>query len=222
MRFGGLNPFPHRFGGVDSPVPAIVASLNDARGTAYDTTQPSTVYAVDVALAFALAAVWSGNARVANQTDPSRVSDMLARWERCFGVTPATSDAPAARRARLLSRFRALAGPTDASLNDTCARLLGELFVGIEYTPASGAVTHWSATGEPSLWYSSVAHILVRVKRVDNTPESTFFRRVGQLAEAMQNILPAWVTWDWAVFGDNGAAGFFLDQRNLDQQAFDS
>lgn len=222
MRFGGLNPFPHRLGGRDSAVPALVEAWNDALGTAYDTTHASTVYAVNVARAFLLAALWSGNARLSNQTDPARVSDTLGRWERIFAITPASSDSHAARRARLASRFRALGGPTDASITDTCARLLGDIFVGLEYTPAASAVTHWANTGEPSLWYSTVAHILIRVQRPSSTTITTFARRMGQLGEALQDLLPSWVTWDWAVFGDDGSAGFFLDEYNLDQEAFDS
>lgn len=223
MRFGGLSPFPVVLGGGASRVEAIVESLNAARGTGYDTSQTSTVYAQTVALAYQIAAAWSANARLALLYSPTRVADMLTRWEAIFAIPAASADSPAQRRSRLSAKFAALGGPVDASLSDACARLLGSWYQGLEYTPL--ALAHmsdeslWETTGLGA-WFSTVAHIVVRVSRPSNVTRNEFARRVGQLGDVLQDVIPAWATWSAATYASNGERGFYLDEPNLDLETF--
>ena len=220
--FGGLTPMPLRLGGGRPRAATIVDGINAGMGTAYDVTQPSTVYAQNVAAARAIAGVWSANQRAAYQLDPTRMTDFLPRWEAIMGITPASADTGTQRRDRVAAKFRALGGPTDASLTDACSRLLGDVFVGVEYTPLASAVMHWADTGEPLLWESTVAHILVRVTLPLGMPQAELLRRVGIMVTALDDVLPAWTTLDWGYDSSANGGGFWLDEENnLDGETFD-
>ena len=218
MPVGGL-PRPKRYGGGYPLVATLTDSLNSARGSAYDVSVDSNVWPESHAAARCLAAAWEQNARLALQGDPTRVTDFLARWEAIFGVRPAAEDTAAARRGRLAAHFRGLGGPTATTITDACAALLGDLFVGVEYTTLADATAHWPATGEPTKWTSTAAHVVVRVEQPARVYDADFYRRMGQLVQMLDGLMPAWVTFDWAIV--SAVNGFYLDQPNLDLETFD-
>lgn len=227
MPFGGRNPFPFRLGGGKSTQQAIYESLNMGLGTAFDTSDGSTVTAETSADARAIAAIWSANRRLQNQFDPRRMTDMVPRWEGIFAVRPSTEDSANMRRGRLVLKFQALGGPLFATLDEICTSLLGSLFVSLERTSLADAHTNWPG-GSPSnltRWDSTVAHLLVRVVRYDAIVGMTrqeMFDRLREMMAFMRDFTAAFMETDWAWDG-TGGAGFYLDEDwNLDGEAFDS
>lgn len=220
---GGFSTFPWRLGGgADRRLRALYTSLNQQLGTAYDTTDDSTVVPETHAEARLLERVWSGNQRVANQFDPVRMTDMLPRWERIFGIPARAGDTDAARRARVGAKFAALGGnPNSDGVQTVVAAALGALLVGIEYTPLGSAVSHWAGTGEPGMWTSTCAHILIRVVRPTSGVFSPAQRAaLGSLMLILNDFLPAWTTVDWAGFSSAGVGEFRFDEPDFDVETW--
>lgn len=225
--FGGFGGFPLKFGGGNNHRRTLYDALNQARGTAYDTTDDSNVTADTYAQAIALEAVWSANRKMANQWDPRRMTDFIPRWEAIFDIHPSASDSLNARRAVLSAKFRALAG--QQTLTDIVSAMLGGSFVGVEYTPIAQAYMRWPENGYPTDWISHTAHILIRVQFAQGQTENEFLRLMAQLDRFLRDYLPAYTTWDWGMFAENGLDGFYLDDplgagpppANLGYETFD-
>lgn len=240
-RFGGQTPFPMRFGGAGPygvRIKSILDGLNRARGSAYDTTATSNVYAENNATARVIADVFGVNQRLANQFDATRMTTNLSRWEKILNIIPAPTDSDTTRRARIASLFsRTGLSPFTSFLVPQLAALLGSVFVAVEFISYSNAVIHvpdgtypWGTVAIGSPWSSTTAHLLVRVTSAGIT-EAAFQNSVGLIASLLDATLPAWATYDWyrapqtgapiAVTGGPSAAGFYLDERNLDNEVFD-
>lgn len=239
--FGGLTPFPKRFGGGRPRAKAILDSLNAGRGTGLDTTSwSSPVYGENVVAARAIAAAWSTNQRLANIWDSRRiVGRTIARWEKIRAITPNYGDSDNQRRARLAA-IEALAGanPTHAFLAALLSNALGDVFVSIDYISANNAVIQVPDAsypfGVPSMstspWSSTIAHILVRVQKPAGMTEGEFYDTAGTAIAILDPVVPAWATIDWyrpgpvsvMVIGGPSAGGFYLDdEHNLDNEVFD-
>jgi uncharacterized protein DUF2313 len=222
---GGYSPMPFRVGGGQSRLRDIYESLNDGLGSAYDTTDASTVTAETKADATTIEAVWSANERLKNQWDPNRLTDFLERWQKIFGLSHKSTDSDNKRRARVAAKFKALGGPLYASLNDICVALLGDAFVDIEYTDLAHASTHWpgGSPAEPTKWSSTIAYILFRVTPPASLTFNEFIATVNDFMAFMGDFLPCWDTFNWGVFNSGGVNGFLLDDpKNLDWETFDS
>ena len=226
MGIGGRNPLPFRVGGGKSTQQAIYESLNMALGTAYDTSDESTVTAETSADARMMASVWSANARLANQMDPAKMTDMLPRWERILGLRPRSTSSKNRRRGLVAIKFRALGGPLYATEEEICGALLGSLYVQLEKTSLSDAHMNWPG-GSPSVltrWDSTIAHQLVRVIRYDEIVDVTrheMFERLAEMMNFMRDYTAAWMETDWAWDAENGNPEFRLDEDwNLDGEAF--
>lgn len=239
--FGGYSPFPLRFGGGTPRLKLIHESLNAQRGTAFDTTDSSKiVWLENMAIARAINSGWTQNQRLANQGDPSRMTDMLSRWETVLDIVPPYGAEDSERRAAVAAKFalvgRALIYPW---IHTLLSDALGDYFVAIEFitlsiakvTKPSGAYP-WSGTISSSFpWSSTVAHILVRMTTPATGSEAEFYKMAGVCMDTLDQELPAWVTFDWYrepetgtpvdVAGGPSAAGFYLDERNLDNSVFD-
>lgn len=207
--FGGFGGWPRRFGGGRSRVQTIYESLNAARGSAYDTTDSSNVTAETYAQAVALAAAWSNNRRAALQTDPKRMSDFIPRWEAILDLHPSPADSVADRRSAILAKFLAWAG--QAAFEDVVAAIMGTSLVDIEYTPIASAYQRWPENGYPNSWISHTAHIVIRVQFAANQSQQELLHVLGRLDRTLADFLPAYTTWDWAMFAENGEDAFFLD-----------
>lgn len=226
--FGGFTPWPLRFGGGEPNLRALYESLNLSLGPAYDTSDLSNVTAETMAEARALDAVWSANRRMSLQWDPERMTDFMERWETIFGLRPGVSDSIAERRTILQAKFLALIGPS--SLEDSVTLLLGASFVEVVRTSLADAYQRWPENGYPDDWISNTAHILIRVQYANNQTEAEFLKLMAKLGLMLDDLLPAWTSWDWGAFNEAGAEGFFLDDPlgagpppyNLNYETFDS
>jgi hypothetical protein len=239
--FGGLTPFPKRLGGGKPRAKVILDSLNRGRGTGLDVSQSSPVYCDNLVAARAIAAAWGTNQRLANIWDSKRMTgSTISRWEKIRAVTPTPGDSDGVRRARLAA-IEALAGlnPTRAALTTLLSAALGSFFVALEYISVANAVINVPngsyPFGTPNTavpWSSTVANILVRLRKPVGATEGQFYAAAGLVGQTLDPVIPAWVTFTWYraptigapvnVTGGPSAGGFYLDEVNLDNEAFDT
>lgn len=221
MRFGRFGSFPFRFGGGEALAKTIYDSLNSSLGSAYETSDESTVTAETYAEAKILAAAWSMSKKAANQLDPWRMTDFLPRWEKIFGLSSSGTDTE--RRSRVASKFLTLSDPTEAALTTVASTALGAAFVGIEYTAPDTALILWPSTGYATMWSSTVSHIVIRVQLPAGWSDGALMARIGTTMQIARNFVADYDTLDWAVYNGDGDEGFILDEDgNLDGQTFDA
>lgn len=241
--YGGYAPYPRRFGGGRPLLRILHDALASARGSALDATNSSTVAWVET-MAHARAMCFDGfgtSRRLAMQWDPARTTDMLGRWEKLFGITGAPGATDHERRQVLVQRWRRFldASALHSRLVTRLVLAVGEIFTAIEYISYANAVIHvpdlsypWGdeAPGRP--WYSTVAHVLVRLTKPAGYSEAAFYAAAAKIHPALDGILPSWCTADWyrapstgpaiEVSGGPAAGGFYLDDdHNLDNSVFD-
>lgn len=227
-------------GGGKRTLEYVLESLNAQRGTAYDITEDSAVYAENMAYARALAEVLSMNQRLANQWIPSKMTTCLARWEAICGIRPAPTDTDAVRRARIAQKFDFIGKLANrAKLDEELAAELGSVFVAVEYISYANAIIHvpdgtypWGTVSSGAPWCSTVAHVLIKTQVPTGYTEEDYYAAVARVSPLMEQLAPAWVTWDWyrapasgtpvSVSGGPSAGGFYLDdEHNLDNNVFD-
>lgn len=208
----------------------LVESLAEAAGPALADDVDSYVYAEHVASARALAYLVGLAERLRNQSDPDRLTDFLSRWEKLVGVRPAPGDTDTDRRARVRAKVE-IGGqpPTAQVVRDLCSILLGDVFGSVVHTSSADAVGYIpggaSVSGGATLgdgpWYSTIAHVAIETLQPAGMSEADYYEATAELGQYLDDMLPAWTTWDAFLDGDNGA-GFYLDEdRNLDNQRFD-
>ncbi len=73
------------------------------------------------------------------------------------------------------------------------------------------------------LWASTIAHVDVQVtqrvtgyQNTDHSPNAAFYNVVANIVPVLDEMLPAWATFDWYVASSHGGIGFFLDEPDLD------
>lgn len=96
-------------------------------------------------------------------------------------------------------------------------------------TPDAGGV--WALTNPATPWTSTVCHLDVHVtQNVSgyftvqgglNVPNAAFYAAVAQIGPVLDQMLPSHMTWDWYIFGQSGAAGWYCDEPDLDTEIFD-
>jgi hypothetical protein len=236
--FGGLTPFPLRFGGWVPRLQRIVESLQTARGPIYSTSQSSAVYIENNAYARAIDRdAYGANERLANEFYPptATIAGLLPRWETIFGIVPPQGATQQSRQAAAGAAYRRVVGTNSAQgLFDTVAGVLqpSGCFVGIVYSDlgSSGAVLWWPLNPNPTPdplnptpWYSTICHIDIQVQQPTGMLEGAFLNFVAQAMVTLDGLLPAWVTFDWFTTDVTaGVKGFYLDSyENLLRDAFD-
>jgi hypothetical protein len=137
--YGAFSPYPKQYGGGPRPVEFIYAALSASRGKAYDSSDwASTVSIENRAFARSIWACWQTNAKMANQFDPTRTTDMLPRWERIYGIFPLPTDTPVERRARLAFKWGAnTKKPYYQQIVDDLTTKMGSFFIGLAHTTSS-------------------------------------------------------------------------------------
>lgn len=220
---GRFSPGFERYGGGTQGIRVLLDGLNASRGTAYDTSDNGVVYAENEAIARVLWNAWEQSRRFANQFDPARMTDLLPRWEKIFGLTPLDTDSVVARRAAVAERWARIGVvPTRTEIVDRLRAVLGDIYVAYETIAAEDAVMWWpGGTPNPlAPWYSTTARVLVQVRRPAGMTLGEFWGRLGSINPIFDQLGPTWITWDWYLEGSTG--GFVLDDElNLDHERFD-
>lgn len=244
--YGGLSPFPERYGGsAQGALPLIknlIASIGDQLGSAYDVSSESNVYAHIQAYARALSAAWSANRRLACQWDSRRITDFIPRWEKIFGIVPNADATDSERRRAIEAAFLATTTyPTYQILVDTLTALLGDVFVGLVHNDSDDANV-WTPVGWPvgvhdpagiMTWRSSIADVLIVVRQTTNQTDAEFYEAVAKINPVLEKIMPAWMNWHWGRYLHSGSTpGFYLadgtnlttylaSELNVDNEVFD-
>ena len=242
MPYGGHFPYPRRFGGGRPRLRIVHDALNAARGSALDASNSSTVAWVEN-MAHARAITFDGfgtNERLSLQWDPDRMTAFLPRWEKILGITPAPNAPEKTRRDEVRKRFRRFieAASLHSRLTARLQQELGELFVAVEYLDIANAVVHapdvnypWGTVVNGYPWYSTVAHILVLLRKPIGYSEGDFYAGAAKVFPATDGLIPAWSTIRWyraplgypaiTVSGGPSQGGFYLDApANLDNNCF--
>lgn len=227
-------------GGGTPRVRLIFQALAAARGTALNASDPSTAASVEtLAVARQISAAWDTNDRLALQWDARRMSPaMLTRWEKIYAITPDPADDLVTRRARL-AKAQARVGRAAilTALSADLQEALGAVFIALEFISPDNAVITVPDVSYPfglvvpgSPWSSTASSILVRVEQPAGYSAGDFYEAVGRIANVLEPAIPSWVTWHWYrapefgapinVVGGPSAAGFYLDERNLNNSVF--
>ena len=243
MGYGAYFPYPRRFGGGRPLLRIVHEALNAAQGDAIDANNSAT-YAWTMNMACARALTFDGygtNERLALQTDPRRMTDMLGRWERILHINPPPNATAYDRRQKVLRRFRRFlyASAFHSKLVAILREEIPEVFVAIEYIGAINAIVHvpdesypWGSVVPGFPWYSTIAHVLIFLQKPEGYSEQNFYDAAAKVGPAIDGVLPGTATFDWYRMPASGVpievdegpsqAGFYLDNdHNLDNNVFD-
>jgi hypothetical protein len=242
---GAFNPAPRKHGAERGHIEEVLLEAGlEAGGSALATDVSSFAWAERFAESRCIAYLHHLNQRFANQWDPARTTDFLPRWLRILNVPVLPSDTPVEQRQKLQAKL-ALWGvkATMQVVQDLMVQVLGPMFVSIVITPSGssavyvgetpaneaygysgggvtvpGGLTIPDGTALGLSWYSTIAHIDVIVTQPTGWDEPTFYATVAQLPLWLDDLLPAWVTWNW--IRDGSSPGhFILDElHNLDNE----
>lgn len=222
---GGYVPGFERYGGGVPTLKHLLDSLNQQRGTAYNTSTTSPVWVENMAIARAINDVWDTNQRLGSQNDPARMlaAVTLPRWEQILGITPSPSDAEPVRRARIQSRFARFGQQvTPSVVSAKLSAALGMVFVALQQTTPANVVQWWPANpnADPVTvpWSSTYAHTVVFTQKPAGWTEGQYRQAIAPVFPLLDSLLPSWATWD-VVHADsvNGILGWYLDSPyNLD------
>jgi hypothetical protein len=239
--YGGVRPYPRRYGGAKPKAKVFLDAMTAARGTAYDAATPTTaVYIENLAIARAIARAWDTNEGLGNIWNARRMGvEMLERWERIYALAVDPDDTLDLRRGRLEVLQLAIGQASIASQIATLlTNALGSVFVAVE-TIGVGVANIGVPDGSFPFgvvisgcpWFSTVNHLLIRVTQPTGYRDDQFYDAVARIFEIVDPMLPSHMTFDWyrapqsgtpvVVAGGPSAAGFYLDERNLDESVFD-
>jgi hypothetical protein len=87
----------------------------------------------------------------------------------------------------------------------------------------------WAMPNSTTPWTSTIAHVDILVNptlaigllNTDGTVNGKFWALVNLVNPVLDLMLPADCTFDWYVLSSHGVIGFFLDEPDLDLEAFD-
>ena len=237
---GGFNPAPFKFGeAASTDLEAIQNAFADTQGTSLARERGSVAWVENHATARVLYALYGLAYRLANVNDPARMTNTLPRWEKILNIAPLDSDTIVERRNRVTAKLSLLGkGTTLQVVEDYLTLVLGSMFVGLKFSDPTEATTYVPGGGavpgggpafldgdlaDPRIspYASSLGYVAILLQRPENMTVELFYERAGRIYEDMNNLLGAWMDFDWVQDGPNGA-GFYLDEDyNLDNQRFD-
>ena len=236
---GGFNPAPFKFGeAASTDLEAIHNAFADTQGTSLARERGSVAWVENHATARVLYALYGLAYRLANVNDPARMTSTLPRWEKILNIVPSDSDTALERRARVEAKLSLLsAGTTKQVVEDYLSLVLGDMFVGLKFSDPMEATTYVPGGGSVpsgptfldgeligdtmSPYASSLGYVAILIRRPANMTIELFYERAGRIYEEMDNLLGAWMDFDWVNDGPNGAGFYLDDERNLDNQRFD-
>jgi len=192
----GRNAFPRRFGGGQREHHQEHIAMLDALAKGWDVSEETATYAETYAHAVGISFIWILNRRLANQSIPERMTDMLAEWETVCRLKPTGTDSVLARRRRVAAKLRGLAGNTLADITDACEKLLGASFAGLVGIAPTSVISYSPGInpGPPGLEWSSNRCVLV-VRMTKNLLSEERFRELrALLIQMLDAMLPAWMT----------------------------
>ena len=187
----------------------LLNSMLDARGSAI-TAEPGTVAWVE-AMAFARALFSASETlrRLLNQFNPLTVTSELVRWEKIMGISPGSELTENERRRLLAAKWKLFGkSPIEQTTYDVLAATLGPIFVSILHIPSSkatmslpgGLTVPGGNTIADGPWYSSVAHVPIRVSQPLAMTDAEFISKVALFLPFFYDMMPAYTTYNWGTY----------------------
>ena len=220
----------------------IYESLCAQHGSAYaQDWPPATPFGIEM-MAYARAIcfdLFGAAERMANQSSPQGMTadGLLPRWEKIFSLSVLPTDTEPVRRVRVAVAFARLGIlNTHQPIVDVLTMALGPIFTGtIQYTSPNLAAQWWpgyvsgpgglSTPAQP--WSSQVCSIDVELtipagylSSVTGGPNAAWWAALGPAVQALDSLLPSWITWSFFILSSHGTACFYLDEPNLDLEIF--
>jgi hypothetical protein len=194
----------------------IANSLLNARGQALSHDVNSIVWIETQIIARAVFHAWAANQKLANQSDPNKMSDYLTRWEKILQLLPLPTDSITTRRSRIAAKFSSLnQAPTTQAITDLLKANLAGVFaalINIADTASASAFPGGSSiinsqASTNAEWFSTISSTFIETIQPTYMTDAVYHNLVNQLYGLLTNYLPASCTFDWFLtsFSDNGA-----------------
>jgi len=193
-------------------------------GTALDTSDDALNMIEVKAAARAIALIDRAiDRRIADGDASTMSAPTVARWESLFGFNPPTSQSLWDRRRVLAARMTERYASTGGAISRTALEAFDPWTTHVHYTTLAGAAVYWPGDGSSTtdlFWYSTVAHVAVEYVRPASASQEDVDMRRDACNEALDESLPAWVTWDLSETPAYGTTanlfGWYCDRPNLD------
>lgn len=202
-------------------------------GTAFTTERRSLVHARKLALSRGEAAKNRAVERAINNSRPSTADELLGTWAFILAVPTYPEDQRWEVRLRCAARLEAPNGPNPVQVDESLAKLLGDIYVA-SHRPRGTSLanppeqTFWSENpGFPAAslgggtWMSERSRLVVQVTRPPDAEFAAFLRTVNvALFHQLDRQLPATMVFSWTAWDPDGI-GFYLDTSMMDVVGFD-
>ncbi len=196
MRFPAR--FPWRFGAHDPTLEQEHQAILDYLAPGWDVGSESEANIEAKTDALAITMLWAINRRAGNQAFPLKMQDALADWETIMRIRVGRNDTLVDRRRRIASRLRGVTRNALSDLEEAARTALGDNFEALVPVPDADRVAYWPGVnpGPPGYEFSSnTAHIAIRMNK-NGLNEPTFLRKVENLANTLDHMRPAWLTYE--------------------------
>lgn len=198
-----------------------------ALGSGFTTAQTGLVHSMKLALARLEASVQRGAEKINANSHPGTADDMLGEWIRILKLRLRGDETRQEIRQRAAAKFKATLGSSRTNVDRVTSELLGPYFIQNYRTIGTDLdnpppLTTWPGVhpGTPTYsmgggsWFSERAHLTVSVNGPRDINDAQFSELMNvELYNELDRLLPAWMTFNWAVFT---SGGFLLDISKLD------
>ncbi len=225
----------------EHPVPYAAAWYRDLqaqRGSAFTTKPTSLVHAENMAIARMQASIGSRLPdKLRNQATPVRADDSLEYWSLVLAVPRRPGEPRWSLRQRCVIHYRAAQAPTYQNVRTAISDLIGDAFLDLELQHSEGFETPSTNTYWPVInpgpsgydigggaWLSDRAQVIIRAQQPGGMSNGEFSQLMNvQLFQLVDRMLPAWVTAQWRLPGEDGAYWdhFYWDDGTKWDYSFD-
>ncbi len=195
MRFAAKLPW--KLGGPDRTLDIEHQALLDTLAPGWDVSPGTEIWAETRAEALAATMIWAINRRVANQSHPLRMSDLLADFEDAASLRVTPAESLVERRRKLAAKLRGIVGNDIAQLAAVAQAQLGPNFVALTVADPSKEIVYWPgiSPGPPGYeWSSNRCVVAVHMNR-DGLSDDEYRRKSAALAETLDHMRPSWLAY---------------------------
>lgn len=192
--FGCYNPFPFTCGGGESHVEITHRALMDQYRDVLNLDEDNLAETEAYAEAAVLSQVWTASERVGNQLVPERMLENLPVWEEAAGLQVNSKSTSGGRRAALASKAKAYSRNDNASVEEACARALGNNFVSLTFVADADEIVYWPGIfpGPPGLEWSSNRDIYIVTVSKNGLSQEQFNEKVAAFRREADRLVPAY------------------------------
>lgn len=205
--------------------------LKSMRGSGFRREQDGLYHAENVAIARVFAGISRAAEKLVANSVPLTADERLGYWVEVQAVPVDPDDTRQEIRVRCAAKYRAPAGPTEASTDGAVSQLLGTSWVKNWRQRGSDLATPPTQTFWPTAnpgpsaydlgggaWLSERAHLVVEVQQLPSQTNAEFLRLMNvHLFGLLDRMLNSDATFNWAIDVDTG---FALDVGQLDFTGF--